>query len=280
MQRMRFELPRAGESAKGPVVILMGKRGTGKSVLIKDIMYNNREVPLGTVISGTEEGNGFYSSFVPKMFINGEYSTTIVESILKRQLQVIREIHKEEKQFGRSSIDPRAFLIMDDCMYDASWTREKVMWLLFMNGRHWRIMLLISMQYPLGIPPILRTNVDFVFILRENIVSNRKRLYDHYVGMIETFELFQQIMNQCTENYECLVVDNTVQSNNPMDQIFWYKANMNVPQFRIGCRDYWEMSAQMELIDEENNTTGEKQYKPGSLTKKRGGARVEINKRT
>ena len=47
------------------------------------------------------------------------------------------------------------------------WTRDKMMRLLFMNGRHWKVMLIITMQYPLGIPPNLRTNIDYVFILRE-----------------------------------------------------------------------------------------------------------------
>ena len=42
-----------------------------------------------------------------------------------------------------------------------------MMRLLFMNGRHWKIILIITMQYPLGIPPNLRTNIDYVFILRE-----------------------------------------------------------------------------------------------------------------
>ena len=45
--------------------------------------------------------------------------------------------------------------------------------LLFMNGRHWKIMLVITMQYPLGVPPNLRTNIDYTFILREPY-SNRK----------------------------------------------------------------------------------------------------------
>ena len=52
-----------------------------------------------------------------------------------------------------------AFVILDDCLFDASWTRDKMMRLLFMNGRHWKIMLVITMQYPLGIPPTLRTNI-------------------------------------------------------------------------------------------------------------------------
>jgi len=39
-------------------------------------------------------------------------------------------------------------------------------------------MLVITMQYPLGIPPNLRTNIDYVFILREPYISNRRRIYD------------------------------------------------------------------------------------------------------
>ena len=65
------------------------------------------------------------------------------------------------------------------------------------------------MQYALGVPPNLRTNIDFVFILRENYVSNRKRLYEHYAGMFPTFEIFCQVMDQCTEDYNCLVIDNS-----------------------------------------------------------------------
>ena len=95
---------------------------------------------------------------------------------------------------------------------------------LFMNGRHFKIMFIITMQYALGIPPNLRTNVDFVFILRENFVNNRKRLYDHYAGMFPTFEMFCQVMDQCTENFECLVINNNAKSNKLEDQVFWYKA--------------------------------------------------------
>ena len=60
------------------------------------------------------------------------------------------------------------------------------------------------MQYALGIPPNLRTNIDYIFILRENIVQNRKRLYDSYAGMFPSFDIFCQVMDQCTENDECL----------------------------------------------------------------------------
>ena len=153
---------------KGPVVVLIGKRDTGKSFLVRDLLYYQQEIPIGTVISGTEEGNGFYANMVPKLFVHNEYNTAIIENILKRQRTVLKQIKKEMETYKRSTIDPRAFVILDDCLYDATWTRDKMMRLLFMNGRHWKVMLVITMQYPLGIPPTLRTNIDYVFILREN----------------------------------------------------------------------------------------------------------------
>ena len=59
-------------------------------------------------------------------------------------------------------------------VYDNTWARDKLMRLLFMNGRHWKLMLVITMQYPLGVPPNLRTNIDYTFILREPYIANRK----------------------------------------------------------------------------------------------------------
>ena len=70
---------------------------------------------------------------------------------MKRQRSVLKQMNKEQETYRKTSIDPRTFVILDDCLYDASWTKDKMMRLLFMNGRHWKVMLVITMQYPLGI---------------------------------------------------------------------------------------------------------------------------------
>ena len=64
---------------KGPVVVLIGRRDTGKSFLVKDLLFHHQDIPTGVVISGTEAGNGFYSAHVPKLFIHEEYNTSIIE---------------------------------------------------------------------------------------------------------------------------------------------------------------------------------------------------------
>ena len=256
---------------KGPVVVLLGKRDTGKSFLVRDLLYYHQDIPIGTVISGTEEGNGFYTKMVPKLFIHNEYNTAIIENVLKRQRTVLKQIKKEVETFKRSTIDPRAFVILDDCLYDATWTRDKLMRLLFMNGRHWKIMLVITMQYPLGIPPTLRTNIDFVFILRENYIANRKRIYENYAGMFPTFESFCQVMDQCTENYECLVINNNSKSNKLQDQVFWYKAESH-NDFKLGSKEFWELSKGITDDDEEEK------YDPNAIKKRGGGPKISVKK--
>ena len=121
-----------------------------------------------------------------------------------------------------------------------------------MNGRHYKLLFILTMQFALGIPPNLRTNIDYVFILRENIYSNRKRLYDHYAGMFPTFEMFCETMDQCTENFECLVIDNTSKSNKIEDQVYWYKAD-KVPNFKIGANEFWEYNTNNYKDDESDD---------------------------
>jgi hypothetical protein len=256
---------------KGPVVVLIGKRDTGKSFLVRDLLYYQQDIPIGTVISGTEEGNGFYGKMVPRLFIHHEYNSAIIENILKRQRTVLKQVKKEMETYKRTTIDPRAFVILDDCLYDNTWSRDKLMRLLFMNGRHWKIMLVITMQYPLGIPPTLRTNIDYVFILRENYIANRKRIYENYAGMFPTFEAFCQVMDQCTENYECLVINNNSKSNKLNDQVFYYKAD-NHNDFKLGSKEFWELSK--GLPDEDQ----EEQYDPNKTKKRGAGPRINVKK--
>jgi hypothetical protein len=256
---------------KGPVIVLIGKRDTGKSFLVRDLLFYQQDIPIGTVISGTEEGNGFYGKMVPKLFVHNEYNTAIIENILKRQRTVLKQIKKEMETYKRTTIDPRAFVILDDCLYDNTWARDKMMRLLFMNGRHWKVMLVITMQYPLGIPPNLRTNIDYVFILRENYIANRKRIYENYAGMFPTFESFAQVMDQCTENFECLVIHNNSKSNKLHDQVFWYKADSH-GDFRLGSKEFWELSK--DLKDDEE----EEQYDPTKSKKKGAGPKISVKK--
>jgi len=257
------------------VCIFIGRRRTGKSTLVKDLLFHHRAMPMGTVISGTEESNAFYSKMIPPIFIHGEYSPAVISNFVKRQQLITKKIQQQE-QSGvqqRTKLDPRSFLILDDCLYDDSWIHDKNIRYLFLNGRHQKVFFLITMQYPLGIPPILRTNVDYVFILREPYISNRKRIFDNFGAAFPSFEFFCQIMDQCTENFECLVMNNNTRSNKLEDSIFWYKAEIQ-GDFRIGAPEFWQHSATYFRDKDEEDVN----MYDGSAGKKLRGPMIQVRK--
>jgi len=216
--------------SKGPPTIaIIGKRGTGKSTLVADLLYHTRKIPKGVVMSATEESNEYYSKFVPDIFIHGEYDASAIEKIISGQRESVRSNNSGCKD---------CFVLLDDCMYDRKTVRDKNIRCIFMNGRHLKIQFMITMQYCMDLPPDLRANIDYVFVLRENIIDNMRKLWKFFFGIFPTFASFQEVMLSCTEGYDCMVLDNTSKSSKIEDNIFWYRAKPN-RKFRIGSKDAW-----------------------------------------
>lgn len=91
------------------------------------------------------------------------------------------------------------------------------------------------------VPPDLRANIDIVVVLRDNIRANRERIYTYFAGVFPTFAAFDQTMQACTENHECLVLDQTSLSYNISDCVYFYKATPDL-KYRVGAREYWNYS--------------------------------------
>lgn len=109
------------------------------------------------------------------------------------------------------------------------------------NGRHYHITFILTMQYSLGITPAMRSNFDYVFLLGEDFITNRKKLFEHYAGMFPTFGVFQQVFAKVTHNYGCMVLNNRVKSCNIQEKIFWYRAS-KPEDFQIGCERFRRFS--------------------------------------
>jgi len=216
---------------------MIAKRASGKSYLTREIMYHKKSIPAAIAISRTEKLNKFYSEFIPDSFIFSEYDSEILSKVYDRQ-SIMNEENKIRKENDKSEKDDRIMIIMDDCMSSkGTWLKDPNILELFFNGRHHHLSFILTMQFSLGIPPELRSNFDYIFLLAEDITSNRKRLYDHYAGMFPTFDIFQQVFSEVTADYGCMVINNRIHSTNITDKVFWYKARV-VPEFSIGSSKY------------------------------------------
>ena len=181
----------------------------------------------------------------------------------------MKKINSNDTRY--KTVDPRLFLVLDDCLFDDTWTREKCMRSIFMNGRHYKIMFFVTMQYPLGIPPALRTNIDYTFVMREPYYSNRKKIYEQYAGCFPNFQIFCDVMNSL-KLYECLVISNNSESNRLEDQVFWFKADMR-GEFKCGSRQFWQYHE--DNYDSDNE---EKKFDVSKLSSKRRYGTLNISK--
>ena len=148
----------------------------------------------------------------------------------------------KKKMEQKKRVDPSTFIIMDDCLSQkGSWVRDQPIQELLFNGRHYHIMYILTMQFPLGITPELRVNFDYVFLMAEDTISNLKRIYDHYAGMFPNLYSFKQVFTELTKDYGCMVIVNRGVRTNIFEKIYHYKAP-NFDNFtetiKFGCNQF------------------------------------------
>lgn len=220
-----------------PRIAIIAKSGSGKSWVIREIMYYISDIPCGVVIAPTDKMTGFYNDFLPPSYIHHEYKEDTIPRLLQRQ-KAILEKNKQRRAAGKKPVDPRAFLIMDDCMSTKHlWLKDPSVLSIFNEGRHYQITFILAMQYSLGIQPELRSNFDYIFLLGEDFVNNRKKLYEHYAGMFPTRILFDQVFTQVTDDYGCMVINNRLRTAKIRKKVFWYKAKKR-QDFAVGCKNF------------------------------------------
>lgn len=221
-------------------ILILGRRRSGKSFLTRDIFYHHKNIPSGVVFSGTEEASPFFSNFIPDSFIHSEYDPELMESIMNHQKKKIREAKTEGLSETGKHPSNNLFIVLDDMLHDAqNWKKEKTIKSIFFNGRHYNFLFILTMQYPLGITPELRSNIDYIFVFNEPSLKNRRKIYDDYAGMIPSFDYFCNILDSCTQDHECLVIKTSGNSNDIREQVFWYKADAHL-NFRVGHPKLWK----------------------------------------
>lgn len=221
-----------------PSIVMIAKRGSGKSFITRDIVYHYRHMPVGAVIAPTDKLNSFYKFFFPDLYIHYDIKEIILKKILMRQTLMI-EKQKEKKKIGLH-VDPSGLLVMDDCLSKKkSWAKDESIMEILMNGRHYKLTYILTMQTPLGIGPELRLNFDYIFLLKEDSTINKKKLWDNYAGMFPTLGTFEKVFAKCTEQHKCMVINNREPSDNVQEKVFWYKAKDR--QFSFGSKKFKEL---------------------------------------
>lgn len=203
-------------------------RNTGKSTLIASLLYAKKHIfPVGIVMSGSEDSNGFYKKIFPSTFVFNNYDEEQIKSFIRRQ-----KIAKQHLE------NPWAVILLDDCTDDPRIFNNPLQQGMYKRGRHWKMFYILSLQYGMDVKPVIRTNVDGVFIMREPSIRNRRIMWENYASIIPDFSLFCELMDALTGDHTALYIHNTGLSNEWKECVFWYKAPLVPEDFKFGAPEF------------------------------------------
>ena len=216
------------------ISLLLGRRGSGKSVLLRDMLANLQDrFDFALAMCPTLESSMLLKNHMPESCVYDRYMQTKVDALVK----LASEVAAAGKQ--------RHFLlVLDDVMYDKAICRTQSFRYLFYNGRHAKVTVVVLQQYIVDMPPDMRSQVDYVFTMKENTIQNRLKLYKMFFGVFNTFDDFSAVLDRCTQNFETLMLDNTLQTNGPTECVFWYKAKLDNGNFQLGRKAYYTLEEQ------------------------------------
>ena len=193
---------------KNTTNLIIGKRGSGKSTLVVDLLEKNY-FKKTTIICPSEKYQKFYTKFYPDINILYDNYLTFIKNIMQTK-------NMEDE-----------VIIFDDCFSSkGEWLKDKHFIDFFHNHRYYNKTLIFAFQYPQELSPEIRLNFDNVFLLAEDIVLNKERLYDHYGGVFPYLINFTNALDFITQNYGCMVINQKEKSNNFSNKIFKYKADL------------------------------------------------------
>lgn len=225
---------------------LIGLPGTGKSCTIKSLIYCLQHMFATLVVfSGSETDNGFYESFVPKLFIHNKLTEKHLKLVVNRQRLAMCNNTKQLGGYigGRT----HTLLVMDDVLDDNRITNNKTLSMLYKQGRHLNTSIFLVQQYCLDVKPYIRTTTSAVFLFYNGNLDVRRKIYENYGhGVFKDYATFDEIYTYITTSgkFTSMVVLLNKGNCDITDCVFWYKANPDEipPSFMAGHPHTWEFN--------------------------------------
>ena len=244
-----LKLNPAEQISVGSIITVVGKRNTGKSLIVRELLYKLRDqIDFCVCMTPTASSAHAFSQMMPRACV---YDQGLNLEVIDKLMAFQSDCAKRKKRVRSVA------LVLDDCSWEAKSFRTPAPTLaqLYRNGRHMKITVLTVMQDAMDCSVGLRGQIDCLICLREASAQMRKRLHACWFGVV-SLAGFNAIMDVVTENYGALCYLGTVPKNSPTECLFWYRAKKTLPPFRCVNDVFYKYAASPPPRDCESKTNG------------------------
>ena len=246
----RFDM---GSVPKGSVIVCTARRNSGKTVLMRDVMYHlsrGKGIDFCLAMTPTVSSSDMLKKHMPASCVWPTLELGVIEKLLATQRDLLQQKGKRPRD---------VLLLLDDLSYDAKAFRAKgnVLGDLWRNGRHAHVTVICTCQAALDLGPDLRGNTDVVFALKEPILANRRKLHEAYFGQLD-FASFNACFEKATSDYGALVLNNTLPESDVEACWGWYRASLDLPPFRCCADVVYKLERERRKKQEEEGGAGAK----------------------
>jgi len=221
-----------------PCITLLGKRRSGKSTLIKDIVKNyfyKKKYPNIIVVSPTAKFNEDYK-WLEQKYIVPDFSEDLIDSILDRQKKLVENDPK-----GNNSL----LLIIDDMVMDNSNfmnNNARVLSKLYVLGRHYKIAILNSTQILKGggtFTPSMRTNTDIMICFISPNKDDKKYIEDTWLKIDGDSSIGQSLVDNIpNDNFRVMIIDNSKITMDYEKFVYYYTGNVISKNWKYKFHNY------------------------------------------
>ena len=213
------------------IALMIGKSGAGKTVLRRDIMFQLKEqFHFGVAINGSIGALHASQKDMPHIFTY----YPICEAELERAYETI-------KLYSGTYSDRKTFIILDDCMADQKLFKTPLFRDIAMNSRHYKIFIIICVQYLMDIPPSIREQVGSVFVLSTNDRSMETKLFKYFFGVCGNEARFRRLLSAVIANnpFNTIYLDRRSRSRTLSEVIKIYRADHTLKPYQLCKPGFW-----------------------------------------
>lgn len=215
------------------LIIILGKRNTGKTVIALNWCYNNRDVYPGGLVVTSTAFNRFWQQYFPDYLVVPTFNPALIDAFFQAQ----------KDRVTRRGLNSRLLIIFDDMAHDTALKYSDELSKIAYNGRHYNIDVIFITQDVVRATTSMRRNADLFFVLTMTGFSSVEHIYKEYASIdIADIKHFQALLMKTTEDYGCLVINNTDPNARGKDRFFKYRAKHpdELPKFIMFAPWAWQ----------------------------------------